>query len=86
MEKIDQAVKALAEMGARRVILFGSAVDHPESANDVDLAVDGIAPRHILDADVKVGEILRQPYDLVCREEDADFFEIVSRYGRVLYG
>ena len=40
----------------------------------------------ILDADVEVGDILRQPYDLVSREENSRFFEIISRYGKVLYG
>ena len=73
-------------MGARKVILFGGAAENPESANDIDLAVEGIPLNRILDADVEVDDILRQPYDLVSREENSDFLNIISRYGRVLYG
>ena len=86
LKKIPQAVQVLVKMGARKVILFGSAAENPESANDIDLAVEGIPLNRILDADVEVGDVLRQPYDLVSREENSDFFEIISRHGKVLYG
>ena len=86
LEKVPQAVRALVKMGACKVILFGSAAEKPESANDIDLAVEGIPLNRILDADVEVGDILRQPYDLVSREDNSRFFEIISRYGKVLYG
>lgn len=86
LEKVPQAVQALVKMGARKVILFGSAAEKPESANDIDLAVEGIPLNRILDADVEAGDILRQPYDLVSREDNSRFFEIISRYGKVLYG
>ena len=86
LEKVPQAVRALVKMGARKVILFGSAAENPESAGDIDLAVEGIPLNRILDADVEIGDILRQPYDLVSREENSGFFEIISRYGKVLYG
>jgi predicted nucleotidyltransferase len=86
LDNIPQAVRALVKMGARKVILFGSAAENPESAGDIDIAVEGIPLNRILDADVEVGDILRQPYDLVSREENSRFFEIISRYGKVLYG
>ena len=86
LEKIPQAVQTLVKMGARKVILFGSAAENPESANDIDLAVEGIPLGRILDADVEIGDILQQPYDLISREENSDFFEIIARYGRILYG
>lgn len=86
LEKIPQAVQTLVKMGAHKVILFGSAADNPESANDIDLAVAGIPLDRILDADVEIGDILQQPYDLISREENSDFFEIIARYGRILYG
>ena len=73
LEKVPQAVRALVKMGARKVILFGSAAEKPESANDIDLAVEGIPLNRILDADVAVGDILRQPYDLVSREDNSLF-------------
>ena len=86
LDKMSQAVQALVNMGASKVILFGSAAENPESAGDIDIAVEGIPLNRILDADVALGDILRQPYDLVSREENSRFFEIISRYGKVLYG
>ena len=85
LDKMSQAVQALVKMGASKVILFGSAAENPESAGDIDIAVEGIPLNRILDADVELGDILRQPYDLVSREENSRFFEIISRYGKVLY-
>jgi len=83
--RLDAAVKALVEMGARRVILFGSYLENPAQANDIDLAVEGIPKRRILDADVRVRKALRAPYDLVNRELAPDFYDIVSKYGKTLY-
>ena len=86
LTKLPQAVEALVKMGARKVILFGTAAESPESAQDIDLAVEGIPVSKILDADVVMGEILGQPFDLVAREENPRFYSVISRYGKVVYG
>ena len=86
LERLPQAVGTLVEMGAKRVILFGSAAMDPARAGDVDLAVEGIPPEHILDADVALMDILQQPFDLVARELNPRFFSVIERYGKVLYG
>jgi hypothetical protein len=51
----------------------------------VDLAVEGIPLDRLLDADVEVHEALRAPTDLVSREENPTLYDIVIRYGKVLY-
>ena len=84
-ERMLRAVNALKEFGARRVLLFGSYLDAPERANDVDLAVEGIPLNRLLDADVAVCEILEVPMDLISREENPEFFDIVARRGKVLF-
>jgi predicted nucleotidyltransferase len=86
MELLPRAVEALVRLGARKVVLFGSAATAPATARDIDLAVEGIPPERILDADVAVMDILQQPFDLVSKELNPQFFAIVSRYGKVLYG
>lgn len=86
LESLPQAVGALVRMGAQRVFLFGSATTDPQRAGDVDLAVEGIPPERILDAEVALMDILRQPFDLVSRELNPRFFSVVERYGRALYG
>ena len=85
VKKLKEAVDLLRRMGAKRVLLFGSAAESPETARDIDLAVEGIPLARILDADVEVHEILNFPTDLVSREENPAFFEIVQRFGKVLY-
>jgi len=86
LDKLPQVVDALVRIGARKVILFGSAAEAPDRAHDIDLAVEGIPPERILDADVAVMDILAQPFDLVARELNPGFYAVVERYGRVLYG
>lgn len=84
-EKLLAVVRVLRDMGARRVLLFGSAVEAPETARDIDLAVEGIPIRKILDADVAVHELLDTPTDLISREENPSFFDLVKPRSRVLY-
>ena len=84
-ERLRRAVEALAEFGARRVLLFGSFLETPEEARDIDLAVDGIPLNRLLAADVAIHEILQVPMDLVSREENPRFFEIVERRGKVIF-
>lgn len=82
---LSEAVQALVRMGAKRVVLFGSCATDPNTAVDVDLAVEGIPLDRLLDADVKVHEMLRAPTDLVSREENPTLYDVVVRYGKVLY-
>ena len=66
-------------------MLFGSAASKPELARDVDVAVEGIPLSRLLEADVRVHDILKVPTDLVSREESPTFFDLVSRSAKVLY-
>jgi predicted nucleotidyltransferase len=86
LEKLPQVVDVLVRMGAKKIVLFGSALEDPARAKDVDLAVDGIPPARILDADVAVMDTLQQPFDLVAKDLNPTFFSIVERYGKVLHG
>jgi predicted nucleotidyltransferase len=84
-EKMQTVVDVLRSMGARTVVLFGSMVDAPEMARDVDIAVEGIPLTRILDADVAVHDLLGVPTDLVSHEENPAFFDVVKDYGRILF-
>jgi predicted nucleotidyltransferase len=83
--RLGQAVQVLRSMGAKRVVLFGTCSTDPARARDVDLAVEDIPLAQLLDADLRVQEALRAPTDLVSREENPSLYDIVVRYGRVLY-
>ncbi len=84
-ERMRRAVEALRQLGARRVLLFGSYLKTPDAAHDVDLAVEGVPLNRLLDADVAVHDILQAPVDLVSREDNQAFFDIVSKRGKVLF-
>lgn len=83
--QLHAAVQALRRHGAKRVLLFGSYLDAPERARDIDLAVEGIPLRRLLDADLAVYKILRSSFDLVSREETPAFFELIRSRAKVLY-
>ena len=63
--QIDEAVSLAKEYGATRVVLFGSAVDHPEEARDLDIAVDGIEGWGIYGYGDKLERRIRIPVDVV---------------------
>ena len=84
-EQLQSVVDALRSLGARTVVLFGSMVETPATARDVDIAVEGIPLRRILEADVLIHDLLGVPTDLVSREENPAFFDVVRDYGRVLF-
>jgi len=84
-KQLAEAVKVLRHLGATRVVLFGSFAEEPKRARDCDIAVEGIPLTRILEADAAVYDVLRQPVDLVSREENSSFYDIVTKRGKVLY-
>ena len=84
-EQLEAAVQALRSHGARRVLLFGSSVTAPETARDLDLAVEGIPLRRLLDAELAVYRVLETPFDLVSREEAPAFYDRIREHARVLH-
>ena len=85
MDKIPLAVEALRSFGATRVLLFGSCVADPAHARDLDLAEEGIPFERLGMAELTVHRLLRSPFDLVSREEDPLFFDLVSKKAVTLY-
>lgn len=83
--RLNDAVEALRALGARRVLLFGSYARTPQSARDVDLAVEGIPVSKLWRADGAVDDALGVPFDLVSREANPEFFELIGKHAKVLY-
>jgi len=82
---LHTATTILRRFGARRIVLFGSAADSPETARDLDLAVEGLPAHRLLDACLALERELRVPFDLVRLERRDGFAELVVGAGRVLY-
>lgn len=68
------------------VLLFGSGADPKTEANDIDLAVEGIAPEEFFSfyGDLLFG--LSRPVDLIDLSKDTKFNRLVYREGVRLYG
>ena len=82
---LTTSVSVLRRHGARLVILFGSAIESPATAADLDLACAGVPSTRFYRA---VGELLRRtgkPVDLLDLERHPSLAQRVLQTGRVLY-
>jgi predicted nucleotidyltransferase len=87
-EHIQQAVAVARSYGATCIILFGSAANSPDTARDLDLAVEGVRGWEFYQL---VGHLLTAipvPVDIVALEDagDSAVGEEIRRYGKVLFG
>jgi len=82
---LDQAI-ALAKMyGATRLILFGSALSHPDQAHDLDLACDGVAGWQLYELGARLEEELQVPLDFVPLTPSTRLTQLIERRGKVLF-
>lgn len=72
--------------GVKGVLLFGSSIDPRRKANDIDLAVEGIAPAKFFDFYGELLLALSKPVDLVDLARDSKFNRLILREGIRLYG
>ena len=68
------------------VLLFGSSIDPHREANDIDLAIEGIAAAKFLDFCGELLFALSKPVDLVELSRDSKFNRLIYREGVRLYG
>lgn len=83
-EHLARAVEMAREYGATQVILFGSALEAPEQARDLDLACD--IPG--LDLFAYAGQLekeLQLPVDVIPLQPSNAFVEAVKQRGKVIY-
>ena len=81
---LDTIVKWAKHYGAHKVILFGSALETPEEANDIDIACD-INGLGMFAFAGKIEEELLVPIDVVPLLPRNYFIELVEKRGKVLY-
>ncbi len=87
ISKKDKAtiLKYTKKYKLKRVILFGSSKERKE-ANDIDIAVDGLAPELFFDFCWEVYRDLSKPVDIVDLNKDCLFNKLIKQDGMVLYG
>lgn len=70
----------------KRAYLFGSSLDPEQPGRDIDLAVDGLAPRDFFRFYGELMCALSKPVDVVDLAGKSKFVQMVTRTGRLLYG
>ena len=83
-ETLDKVVSIAKSYGATRLILFGSAVESPEDARDLDLACDGVEGWELFGLGARVEEELGTPLDLIPLSPPTRFTRYVESRGKVL--
>lgn len=84
-DQIDRAVSVARRYGARRVLLFGSVLDDPATARDLDLAVEGVAGWAFFGMAAEMEEAVRVPLDVVPLEPSSPFVRHIRERARVVY-
>jgi len=83
--QIDRCVSIASKFGAKRLILFGSAMESPETARDIDLACDGVDGWKLFELGASIEEEIGIPVDIVPLEPTTRFTRYIAKKGRVVY-
>ena len=81
---LDRAITLAKMYGATRLILFGSALRHPDQARDLDLACDGVAGWQLYALGARLEEELQVPLGLVPLTPPSRLTRLIERSGKVL--
>lgn len=84
-QQLNKAISIAKAFGATRLILFGSAVNNPQEAKDIDIACDGVEGWSFYALGARLEEELDMPLDLVSLSPATPFTEQIKQYGRVIF-
>jgi predicted nucleotidyltransferase len=82
--EIEKIVEMAKLYGARKVLLFGSALKNPGVANDIDLAAD-IPGAKLYGFAAHLEDELKIPVDIVPLLPQNRFVEMITKEGKILY-
>lgn len=81
---LTKAVLVARQFGARRLLLFGSGLENPTTARDLDLACAGVPGWKLFELASALEETLGVPLDLVPLDSPTPFTQLIERRSRVL--
>jgi len=82
--QIQKIINLAKAYGAVRLILFGSSVESPEHARDIDLACDGVPGWKLYELAARLEQELHAPLDIVPLNPPTRFTRLIERRGKVL--
>jgi len=81
---LSKAVAVASRFGAERLLLFGSALENPLAARDLDLACAGVPGWKLFELSSALEETLGVPFDLVPLDPPTPFTRLIEKRARVL--
>lgn len=78
---IDRIKELALSYGSTRLILFGSALENPSEAHDIDLACDGIPGWKLYEFAARLEDELKMIFDVVPLSPPNRFTEYIQRKG-----
>ena len=82
--QIEKIVSLSKSYGATRLILFGSVIETPAQARDIDIACDGVAGWKLYELAARLEEELHAPLDLVPLSPPSRFTKHIESKGRII--
>ena len=82
--QIERIVSVAKAYGATRLILFGSILDSPQKAKDLDLACDGVKGWKLYELASRLEEELQILLDIVPLTPSTRFTRLIETRGKVL--
>ncbi len=81
---MTNAVRLARQFGATRLLLFGSALEDPETARDLDLACAGVPGWKLFEMSAALEQVLHVPFDVVPLDPPTPFTRLIEKRARVL--
>ena len=78
-------IEIAKEFNLKKLVLFGSSIESPDSAKDIDLACEGVTGRQFLRLGLKLENIFDKPVGLVMIEEKNSFIQEILKEGVHIY-
>jgi predicted nucleotidyltransferase len=81
---LARAVGVARQFGVTRLLLFGSVLEDPATARDIDLACAGVPGWKLFEFSAALEESLDVPLDLVPLDPPTAFTRLIEKRARVL--
>lgn len=82
--QIEKIISLAKSYGATRLILFGSTIETPSKAKDIDIACDGVVGWKLYELAARLEEELHAPLDLVPLSPPSRFTKHIASKGRII--
>jgi len=69
-----------------KVLLFGSSLEADKESRDIDIAIEGLAPKDFFEYCGELLLILSKPVDVIDLSIESKFTDLIKKEGVPLYG